>query len=363
MKRPRRVYVNEAFRPQRVSGQQRYATEISDRLPAGFVRLRPEGFWARSKLHTWLWVQTVLPLRSRRGVLISMTARAPLWHPRHVLVVHDLFVIEHPEWFSRTYQLTHAPLQRLQMSTAKAIVTVSEPVAAQVRKQWPNAHVRVAPNAPSPVFSEAGPKDPHALAVRGLTPGRYLVTVGSLEPRKNLSRLAAAYAELSEAQRAALPLVVVGGSADIYRDAAVAWPAEVQLAGYVSDDELRALYGGAAAVVFVSLAEGFGLPLVEASAAGTPRLIVSDLEVFRWICQDAATYVDPTSTASVAAAIAEVADGLPPGTGRIDPNRFSWEASAATIAATATIGSGRSTPPARTAIEAHPAAEDTRKNG
>ncbi len=62
-----------------------------------------------------------------------MTSRAPLWSRRHVIVVHDLFAIEHPEWYSRSYYLTHAPLLRAQIRTAAAVIAVSEPVAAS----WP----------------------------------------------------------------------------------------------------------------------------------------------------------------------------------------------------------------------------------
>lgn len=327
----RRVYVNEAFRPQRVSGQQRYAREISDRLPAEFVRMRPSGFWASGKLQTWLWVQTVLPLKTWRGTLISMTARAPIWHPRHVLVIHDLFVIEHAEWFSRRYYLTHAPLQRFQMRTARRLLAVSQPVAEQISGRYSAREVVVAPNAPSDVFARPSEKDRTEVEERGLSTGDYLVAVGSLEPRKNLARLAEAYGRLPSARRAQLPLVVIGAGGDVFADAAIAWPDGVRLAGYVDDDALRALYAGAAAVVFVSLAEGFGLPLVEAAVAGTPQLIVSDLDVFRWICGDGATYVDPTDVTAITAALEDV--GTSGGVSSApDVSRFTWKVSAERVA-------------------------------
>ena len=77
-------------------------------------------------------------------------------------------------------------------------------------------------------------------------------------------------------------------------------------AGYVSDEELGELYRNAYAVVLVSLAEGFGLPLVEAAACGTPHLVVSDIPVFRWICGDAAHYVDPLEVDSIADGLRQV---------------------------------------------------------
>lgn len=274
-------------------------------------------------------MQTVLPLRSFGGVLISMTARGPLWHPRQVLVVHDFFVIEHPEWFSRRYQLSHAPLQRFQMATAGALVAVSEPVAEQLRRSGGRAPVTVAPNAPSAVFSAVAGEGT-VLTERGLAQGGYLVTVGSLEPRKNLQRLADAYAALPVEWRRAHTLVIVGGSAEIFGAAEFSLPEGAQLAGYVSDDELRALYAGAGAVVFVSLAEGFGLPIVEAAAAGTTQFVLSDIEVFRWIAGDGAVFVDPEDVAAITAAMAAVIDA-PESTDLVDIGRFDWELSAAAV--------------------------------
>jgi glycosyltransferase involved in cell wall biosynthesis len=328
----RTVYVNEAFRPQRVSGQQRYAREIADRLPSDFVRLAPSGFWAGSAVLTWLWCLLVLPLRSWRGVLVSLTARSPVWHPRHVVAVHDLFVLEHPEWFSTRYRVTHAPLQRLQLRTAHDLVAVSEPVATTVRALRPDLLVAVAPNAAGPAFTAAadGPGDlPERFGVRS---GSYLVVVGNQEPRKNLARVAQAWASLSDGERLCQPLVVVGGGASIYAGDTVTWPPETVLAGYVSDDELVQLYAHSRAVLLLSLAEGFGLPIVEAAAAGASRLIVSDIPVFRWICGSTARYVDPRSVQAISAALAPAAVGgmelVGPDLGR----RFDWIASAHTVA-------------------------------
>ena len=343
----RTIYVNEAYRPQRVSGQQRYASEISDHLPADVRRVAPGRFWSASALRTWLWVQTVLPVRTWRGVLISLTARAPLWHPRHLLVVHDLFVIDHPEWFSRKFQLTHAPLLRFQLVTARCLAAVSEPVAEQLRARRPKKPVVVAPNAPSRVFAKvlAGSDQrqlgTEVLLDHGLLTGQYLIVVGNMDPRKNLRRLAVAYGSLTDQQRAEMPLVVVGGSAAIYRESNIDWPTGTVITGYVDDDVLRELYANCRAVVFPSLAEGFGLPLVEAVVAGAPRLLVSDIPVFRWICGEGAVYVDPRSVEKILAALQpERIDSI------LAPNpsvasKFDWMDSASAIGGRAkSIGHG-----------------------
>lgn len=322
-----RVAVNQSYVIQRITGQQRYAHEIASRLLTrpDVAAVKPQGWWRGSSLRVWAWALSVLPLRAGSRVLVSLTARAPLWARRHVLVVHDLFVLTNPEWFSRPYVWTHAPLLRAQLRTAKALVAVSEPVAEQLAAY--HVPVCVAPNAPSAVFgTPAGDEDEAVLAARGLAHGTYLLAVGSLDPRKNLPALAHAYAALSDEERAAHPLVVVGGGAGIFRSERISWPAEVVDAGYVSDDELRALYAGAQAVVFVSWAEGFGLPLVEAAAAGAGSLVISDIPVFRWVCGDAAHYVDPGSVPAITAGLrAAIAAPVPPG---IDLQRFDWDDSA-----------------------------------
>ena len=321
----RRLLINESYWTQRVTGQQRYATEIARRLDASTVR--PTGFWSTSAVRVWAWVQLVLPLVAGGALVLSMTSRAPLWRRRHVLVVHDLFVITNPEWYSRTYVWTHAPLLRAQIRSAAAIVAVSRPVADQLARLRAEP-VEVAPNAPSEVFSEPG-TDGAALDDRGLVAGAYFLAVGSRDPRKNLGRLAEAYGRLSAEERQRHPLVVVGGGSAIFRDEVIAWPEGTVDAGYVSDDELRQLYRGARSVVFASLAEGFGLPLVEAAAAGARSLLISDIEVFRWICGEHARYVDPLSTTSIADGLRAEIDN--PQQQEIDLERFSWDASAAVI--------------------------------
>lgn len=327
-----RVLINQSYSTQRVTGQQRYATEIARRLQASasYAAIRPTGRWAGSTLRVWAWVQLGLPFLARRVLVLSLTSRAPLWRRQQVLVVHDLFVLTNPEWFSRRYVWTHAPLLRAQISSAAAVIAVSQPVADQLARRR-SGTIAVAPNAPSEVFRApvAAVEDRAALDERGLVAGAYFLTVGSKDPRKNLGRLAEAYGQLSADERRRHPLVVVGGSSAIFRDQELAWPDGTLDAGYVSDEELRQLYRGARSVVFASLAEGFGLPLVEAAAAGARSLLISDIEVFRWICGEHARYVDPSSTASLTAGLhAEIDDPRPR---EMDVNRFSWDASASVI--------------------------------
>lgn len=324
--------INASFASQRVTGQQRYAHEISEALRRKFdyEEVRPGPRLESSALLVWLWVLTVATLKPRRGLLLSLTARAPVWRRRHVVVVHDLFVLTNPEWFSRLYVAIHAPLLRAHIRYASALIAVSEPVARQVGR-YRNDIVEVAPNAPGRLFL-AGPSevDHSEYEALGLPSGEYFLTVGSRDPRKNLSGLVQAYGSLGEEERRGHPLVVVGGGNSIFKiEDGVERVAGVRILGYVSDEVLRSLYSHARSVVFVSHAEGFGLPIVEAIAAGARSLILSDLEVFRWICGSEAIYVDPSSPTSIANGLRSEIEIRR--SSEIDISRFSWECSAKVI--------------------------------
>lgn len=326
------VLVNRSYRTQRVTGQQRYAIEVERRLSAtaAFGTAEPRGFWARSALRTWAWVQFVLPFAAGRAAVLSMTSRAPIWRRRAVVVVHDLFVLNHPEWYSRRYIWTHAPLLRAQLRSAAAVVAVSRPVADQLAA-YRDDPVAVAPNAPSAEFDSKlheGPDD-DAVTSRGLVADSYLLAVGSKDPRKNLPRLLAAYGRLTADERARMPLVLVGGGNAIFRDESLDLPPGTVDAGYVSDQDLRQLYRHARSMVMVSYDEGFGLPVVEAATAGTRGLLVSDIEVFHWVCGDQARYVDPHSEADIANGLRREIEH--PQDMEMDVDRFTWDATAATI--------------------------------
>ena len=129
------------------------------------------------------------------------------------------------------------------------------------------------------------------------TPERYGLFVGTLEPRKNVAMLLAAWRRLRRDDAGAPPLLLCGPQGwrgrDLRRQLAEAerqgW---LRYLGYVSPAELAALYRGAAVVALPSLYEGFGLPAVEAMAAGAP-LVLSDLPIFREVAGDAALYAPP----------------------------------------------------------------------
>lgn len=332
------IAINGAFIGQRVTGQQRYAQEISRALLLdNRVRLiSPPRRASHSAIRSWAWTQGPRLQTQKSEYLLSLTSRAPLYRPRHVVTVHDLFVITNPEWYSRKYVATHAPLLRAQLRTATGLVCVSEPTRDAVL-EYLGTNVRwvVAPNAASGFVMSAPSLDDNTLREFGLTPGSYLLCVGSADPRKNMRTLSEAYASLPRQVRRAFPLVVAGGAHDAFAATHIDWPVETIRTGYVTNTQLAALYQSARLLVVPSLNEGFGLPAVEGAAAGVP-LAMSDIPAFRWVYGDGALYFDPRKKTSVADAIMQAID---------DPvdqtlltrkrseltDRFSWESSASSI--------------------------------
>ena len=177
------------------------------------------------------------------------SSRVPL-----VVTVHDLAVLRHPEWFNRwTRTYSRVAVPRV-VRAADRVIAVSEFTRRELGELLavPAAKIRVVPNGVEPVFTPSGQK----------AEGDYVLAVGTLEPRKNLERIAAAV-----------------------------------------DDELARQLRGARCLVYASLYEGFGIPVAEALACGCAVVTSRDSPMVE-LAGDDATYVDPTDIASIRTGIA-----------------------------------------------------------
>jgi alpha-1,3-rhamnosyl/mannosyltransferase len=144
----------------------------------------------------------------------------------------------------------------------------------------------------------------------GLQPQKYILSVGTLEPRKNLTTAIKAYARLPEAVRAEMPLVIAGMKGwrtdGLDREvAALIDKGQIRRLGYVPDEALPALYSGARVFVYPSLYEGFGLPPLEAMACGAP-VIVSNRSSLPEVVGDAGLQVDALDVDGLAEAMSKV---------------------------------------------------------
>jgi glycosyltransferase involved in cell wall biosynthesis len=232
-----------------------------------------------------------------------------------IVGIHDVIADERPEL---TFDNARARLfwrakEWLAVRTARQLFTVSDASRRAVARQLDIVPERlpVVPEAPDPVF---GPRsaDEVTSAVRaiGVPPAAgFLLYSGGISPHKNIEALLEAYAAFREQTRAAIPaLVIVGdfegetflsaGRSVRARIDSLGLVDSVVTPGFVSDDRLACLYNGATAVVLPSLAEGFGLPAVEAAACGA-ALVLSDLPAHRESLGDAALYFDPRDVAAM----------------------------------------------------------------
>lgn len=243
-----------------------------------------------------------------------------------VVTIHDLIHLKLSTW--RRHPL--APVYARWMfgrATGKAslILTGTTAVRDDVIRFFPTAapKVRVTRFGVNSAFSP-GPPDDRRLAGFGLRSQGYFLFVGNDKPHKNLERLVEAWKALRQ-DRPDLDLALVGGTRRL------GGPGIVQ-PGFVKGEDLPALYRGAVALVQPSLEEGFGMPVLEAMACGTPVLI-SDHPALREVAGHAGILIDPRSTESITAALIRIAADASLRerlslAGRKRAEEFSWRACA-----------------------------------
>ncbi|MFJ5957207.1 glycosyltransferase family 4 protein [Paenarthrobacter sp. NPDC092416] len=223
-----------------------------------------------------------------------------------ILTLHDLIYYEHPTppgflpapvrvlW--RLYHKAYWP-QRLLLNRADVVATISRTTEALMAKyKLTRRPVRIVGNAPQPGQT---PRDPSGGAEKSL------LYMGSFMPYKNVETMIRGMAGLNDYTLHLLSRITPERKAEL--EALVPSGAKVQFHNGVTDAEYEGLLARATALISLSRAEGYGLPLVEAMSLGTP-VIASDIPIFREVGADAVSYVDPESPAEFAAAVMTLAD-------------------------------------------------------
>lgn len=287
--------------------------------------LRQPRLWTHTAFAAALW-------RDRPDVTFVPAHSLPLIAPgRMAVTVHDLgfryFPEAHP-WWPRLY---------LHLSTAFSarragvILADSRATAADLTRFYgtPPGKIRVVyPGVDAPRIDNLA-------AVRrkyGL-PERYFLFLGTLQPRKNIARLVQAYARWrARSPQNDAALVLAGGKGWLYDEAWTSGVDGILLTGYVDEADKGALYAEALALVFPSLHEGFGFPVLEAMHCGTP-VICSNTSSLPELAGDAALLVDPLDTDAIADAMNRLASDAAlraelAAKGRLQAARFTWERAA-----------------------------------
>jgi glycosyltransferase involved in cell wall biosynthesis len=219
------------------------------------------------------------------------------------VVVYDLVpFVERERARTSSARIEQATI-RPALRRAAALPCISEATRQDLVRLFPRAAPKAStiPLAADPAFGAPVAAPGHPSLDRP-----YVLAVGTLEPRKNLERLITAWASLDDAARGDHVLALVGPRG--WDDApilAAARAAGARLLGRVSEAELRALYAGAAAFAYPSLYEGFGLPVLEAMAAGAP-VVTSSVSSLPEVAGDAALLVDPLDPRAIADALRRV---------------------------------------------------------
>jgi glycosyltransferase involved in cell wall biosynthesis len=304
-------------------------------VPAGVrVRHRPaparllQVAWGRAGLPPVEWLTGALDVFHGTNFVLP-----PLRRAAGVLTIHDLSYLRYPETVAAA-SLRYRTLVPRGLRRAAVVLTPSHAVAAEVRDEYGlGDRVRTTPLGVDDSWFAATPMPAAELAERGL-PSRYLLFVGNVEPRKGLPTLLRALRLLHDEDPDTPPLVLVGppgwGPA---LDTAQLPPGAVISAGYLESPDLRRLLSGASLLAYPSVYEGFGLPPLEAFAAGVP-VVASDLPVVREVTGELAALAPVGDEIALAGALRKTLSSPADAAAlRERARKFSWPACAVATAA------------------------------
>lgn len=322
-------------------GVRRYAAEIYERLRPRVQPLAPRRMNRDALGHAW--EQLVLPRLVGRSVLWSPANSGPVRIRRQVVTIHDVATLDHPEWFNPRFVSWYRWLLPRLIRNVACVIAVSDHARQRILDvaPVPESKVAVIPNAVDDGFRPQPADFISSVARRyGIATPHYVLSLSTLEPRKNLARVLAAWRQCEGALPEDVRLVLAGsvGRRRIFRDSGIGDPPRrVTMIGQVEDRDLSALYSGALAFVYPSLYEGFGLPPLEAMACGCP-VLASNVTALPEVCGEAAVLVDPADTGAIADGLRRLVEDAAlrsclKARGLVRAGEYSWDRTATSVLA------------------------------
>lgn len=319
----RKFYINGRFYSQQLSGVQRYGRELVSALDRQ-IGLQPsdEEAWyvvtlsgdvdcpefseitrlvLPSRFDGHLWEQFELTRATSDGVLVNLGNSGALWRRDQFCVIHDMAPFRYPDFFSGLYGKWHRYLGRHLAKRAR-LGTVSKFSRGEISEIFNlvSDDIPLLPNGCDHMFD--GVEDDTVLDRLSLREHPFFVVLGNQSPHKNIALACAAIAQVPEARLA----IVGGGQKQVFSQEMLGEDApNVCRVGRLEDAEVRSLLAKATGLVFPSLYEGFGIPPLEALAAGCP-VISSDIPPVKESCGDAVLYFDPHDADELAGLMREL---------------------------------------------------------
>jgi glycosyltransferase involved in cell wall biosynthesis len=317
MEKNKIVYINARFLTQPITGVQRFAIELCEeliKLDLEIKLISPKNILhpdlskrfknkTIGSLEGHLWEQIELPLYLKKKgnpILLNLCNTSPLFYSNSIVTLHDLAFIKHPEWFSFAFKSFYNFLIPKTIKKAKMILTVSNSVKSDIKNYFNHKenNIHVVYNGLPLIFQNA--KNSSLKVKRP-----YFLAMGGKNPRKNLNNVLAAMQLLGNTD---FDLRVIGRAEQNFNSVKIddkKYDFNLIYHSDIDDNQLQELYSGAKALIYPSFYEGFGLPPLEALNSNCP-IILSDIEVFRELYEDVATFTDPNNVEDIKSSIEKI---------------------------------------------------------
>lgn len=325
---PERIFINGRFLTQKLTGVQRYAYEMTKHLIAKGVQVQiimpSKPIFKNYDTTGWpvikfgfigghFWEQLLLPLylmlekrKSKNITLLNFCNTAPVFFGRKIISLHDISFVDNPQWFKKTFVFFYKRLIPQIIRRSIYVVTVSQFSKKRIEAVYPLARgkVKVIYGACASLSCKANDNEDIVLNKYQLEKDKFVLSVCSIEPRKNLGALIEAFSKFKNEN---IDLVLVGSKGAVFTKLVLNTEGDqrIKFTGYISDNELQILYRNALCFCYPSLYEGFGLPPLEAMANGCP-VVVSKLPSLQEVCADTALYINPHNANTILSAIEEL---------------------------------------------------------